>query len=154
MFLPWKNRAAKTAQQKLVPWHVTRHVNTDLDSIAGAIAAADLYDGVAARAEEDFNGEIAHALSLPEVQGKVSIPPTFDAIPGGAKPDPATKGYRKVCLVDHNEVIRECHRWHENDVSWYRQRVAVSAPVTLFGAFSHHHQNGLVTSPMTPRFFF
>lgn len=76
------------------------HVNTDLDSIAGAIAGADLYNGVPARAESEFNGEIAFALELCGIEA----PPFFEEIPGGAKEDPSLCRLRKVCLVDHNEV--------------------------------------------------
>lgn len=75
------------------------HVNTDLDSIAGAICAADLFGGIAARAEDKLNGEIEYALKYVGMQP----PPLFDDIPGGSSA--ATNGkLRKVCLVDHNEV--------------------------------------------------
>ena len=38
------------------------HVKTDLDSIAGAIGGACLWQGTATRAERDLNGEIMYAL--------------------------------------------------------------------------------------------
>ena len=38
------------------------HVKTDLDSIAGAIGGACLWQGTATRAEMDLNGEIMYAL--------------------------------------------------------------------------------------------
>ena len=41
------------------------HINTDLDSIAGAIGAANLYDGVAAKAQAELNGEIMSARLSP-----------------------------------------------------------------------------------------
>eukprot|EP00746_Dinoflagellata_sp_MGD_P002119 gnl/MRDRNA2_/MRDRNA2_104078_c0_seq1.p1 gnl/MRDRNA2_/MRDRNA2_104078_c0~~gnl/MRDRNA2_/MRDRNA2_104078_c0_seq1.p1 ORF type:complete len:569 (+),score=125.11 gnl/MRDRNA2_/MRDRNA2_104078_c0_seq1:197-1708(+) len=75
------------------------HVNTDLDSIAGAICAAELFKGQPLRAEEKFNGEIEYALKYTGLP----IPPTFDEFPGAAAPDAKGK-YKKVCLVDHNEL--------------------------------------------------
>jgi len=68
------------------------HVNTDLDSIAGAVGAAELYRGQAARAEGSLNGEILCALKWIGMEP----PPVFDALPGAKT--------AKVCLVDHNEV--------------------------------------------------
>ena len=67
------------------------HINTDLDSIAGAIGAANLYDGTAAKAQKELNGEITYALEfagLPE-------PTLFD--------DLGEEARSRVCLVDHNE---------------------------------------------------
>lgn len=67
------------------------HVNTDLDSIAGAIGAANLYQGTAAKAQRELNGEITYALEfagLPE-------PALFDDLGEDAR--------SRVCLVDHNE---------------------------------------------------
>merc|ERR1712066_528238 len=75
------------------------HTNTDLESIAGAICAAELFRGQPARSEEDFNGEIDWALKW----AGLTVPPVFDSVPGGATPD-ASERLRKVCLVDHNEV--------------------------------------------------
>eukprot|EP00931_Biecheleriopsis_adriatica_P039616 TRINITY_DN22643_c0_g1_i1.p1 TRINITY_DN22643_c0_g1~~TRINITY_DN22643_c0_g1_i1.p1 ORF type:complete len:555 (+),score=117.64 TRINITY_DN22643_c0_g1_i1:51-1715(+) len=75
------------------------HVNTDLDSIAGAICAAELYGGVPARAEESFNGEVECALKYVGMDA----PPAFSSLPGGGVPD-ANNEFAKVCLVDHNEV--------------------------------------------------
>lgn len=34
------------------------HTNTDVDSVSGAIAAAELFDGIATRSEKEVNGEI------------------------------------------------------------------------------------------------
>ena len=75
------------------------HVNTDLDSIAGAICAADLFGGISARAEEKMNGEIEYALKYVGMEP----PPHFDCIPGAKSPGPDGK-LSKICLVDHNEV--------------------------------------------------
>ena len=77
------------------------HVNTDLDSIAGAIGAAELFDGVACRSEDNLNGEIVYALE--QVAG-IEAPPLFDTTPGAGTPDPGTGKLKKVCLVDHNET--------------------------------------------------
>jgi len=68
------------------------HVNTDMDSISGAIGAAHLFGGTAARSEQNYNGEIVAGLEFAELDP----PPVFDAIPGVEA--------MKVCLVDHNEV--------------------------------------------------
>jgi hypothetical protein len=73
------------------------HINTDLDSIAGAIGAANLYDGTAAKAQKDLNGEITYALEfagLPE-------PTFFD--------DLGEEARSRVCLVDHNEEKQVSH---------------------------------------------
>eukprot|EP00927_Polykrikos_kofoidii_P071471 TRINITY_DN67732_c0_g1_i1.p1 TRINITY_DN67732_c0_g1~~TRINITY_DN67732_c0_g1_i1.p1 ORF type:complete len:540 (-),score=76.82 TRINITY_DN67732_c0_g1_i1:133-1752(-) len=67
------------------------HINTDLDSVAGAIGAAHLFEGTAARAEEAFNGEISAGLEFAGLEA----PPVFDAIEGVEN--------LRVCLVDHNE---------------------------------------------------
>jgi len=75
------------------------HVNTDVDSVAGAICAAELFGGTAARAEEKVNGEIEYALKYVGMQ----LPPTFDSLPAGGAPD-ADGFLKSVCLVDHNEV--------------------------------------------------
>lgn len=40
------------------------HVNTDMDSVASAIGAAYLFDGVACRSERSLNGEITFALEF------------------------------------------------------------------------------------------
>lgn len=65
------------------------HTATDMDSIGSAIAAAELFDGEAARAS-DINSETQFALD----RFGVACPPPFAAI-GAGKP---------VCLVDHNQV--------------------------------------------------
>ena len=51
-----------------------------VDSIAGAVCAAELFRGHAARSEEDYNGEIDWALKWIGMDP----PPTFDKIPGGS----------------------------------------------------------------------
>jgi len=70
------------------------HVNTDLDSVAGAIGAAALFGGTPALAEscaDDLNGEIQFALRHCDIE-----PPTpFDKVP--------RKETCPVCLVDHTE---------------------------------------------------
>lgn len=74
------------------------HVKTDLDSIAGAIGGACLWQGTATRAERDLNGEIMYALKWAGLE----VPPFFDDHPGAATPDADGK-LLPVCLVDHNE---------------------------------------------------
>merc|ERR1740121_609705 len=74
------------------------HVKTDLDSIAGAIGAACLWRGVATRAEQSYNGEIAFALKF----AGIDPPPFFDEVPGAVTPA-ASGSLLGVCLVDHNE---------------------------------------------------
>eukprot|EP00931_Biecheleriopsis_adriatica_P003702 TRINITY_DN105477_c0_g1_i1.p1 TRINITY_DN105477_c0_g1~~TRINITY_DN105477_c0_g1_i1.p1 ORF type:complete len:572 (-),score=113.06 TRINITY_DN105477_c0_g1_i1:57-1700(-) len=86
------------------------HVNTDLDSIAGAICAAELYGGVPARAEENFNGEVECALRYVGMEA----PPTFSSIPGGGTPD-TNNQFMKVCLVDHNEIDQMTPALKEDD---------------------------------------
>jgi hypothetical protein len=51
-------------------------VNTDLDSVAGAIGAAALFNGVATISEEKLNGEILFALG----ECGIETPPLFDTI--------------------------------------------------------------------------
>jgi inorganic pyrophosphatase/exopolyphosphatase len=69
------------------------HVNTDLDSIAGAVCAAELFGGMAARAEVKINGEVEHALEYAGLEA----PPTFDEVN-------TLNPHAKVCLVDHSEL--------------------------------------------------
>ena len=81
------------------------HVRPDTDAIASAVGAAELFGGVACRAEgdseNDLNGEIVY--SLREVAG-LPAPPLFDATPGaGAPPEGEGGPPLGVCLVDHNE---------------------------------------------------
>ena len=76
------------------------HIKTDLDSIAGAIGAATLFDGIPAAAQRDLNGEIQFALDF----AGLKAPQFFDDIPGGSTRDPITDGFKRVCLVDHNEL--------------------------------------------------
>ncbi|CAD7969593.1 unnamed protein product [Amoebophrya sp. A120] len=67
------------------------HINTDLDSVAGAIGAAALFDGVPAISEENLNGEIVFALE----QCKIARPQLFEKIENIEK--------KSICLVDHTE---------------------------------------------------
>uniref|UniRef100_A0A7S4LJI6 inorganic diphosphatase n=1 Tax=Eutreptiella gymnastica TaxID=73025 RepID=A0A7S4LJI6_9EUGL len=79
------------------------HTATDLDSIAGAIGAAALFGGIAAKSEAELNGEITYALR--EV-AQMDEPPLYDDIPGASKPEVDESGAEKwhwICLVDHNE---------------------------------------------------
>ena len=68
------------------------HVQTDLDSIAGAVGGALLYGGFAVRASE-VNSETSFALDY----WKVDVPP---AVEGVIEANAATK----VCLVDHQQT--------------------------------------------------
>jgi inorganic pyrophosphatase/exopolyphosphatase len=65
------------------------HTATDMDSIGSAVGAAELFDGVAARAS-DVNTETQFALDY----FHVPCPPPFLEVGVG----------RPVCLVDHNQV--------------------------------------------------
>jgi inorganic pyrophosphatase/exopolyphosphatase len=76
------------------------HVNTDLDSVAAAVAAAALFGGSPARSEKELNGEILYALKYADIV----MPALFDDF-DGAKP---------VCLVDHNEE-KQMHPLLRND---------------------------------------
>lgn len=69
------------------------HVNTDADSVCGAIAAAYLFNGTPAISEpaSSLNGEITFALE----EAGVPVPVAFADIE-----DIASK---KICLVDHSE---------------------------------------------------
>lgn len=69
------------------------HVNTDLDSVAGAMGAAALFGGTAALAEplNKLNGEIVFALK----NCGLEPPRYFDELPESDTCD--------VCLVDHTE---------------------------------------------------
>ena len=69
------------------------HVNTDLDSVAGAIGAAALFGGTPAISEpaDTLNGEIVFALK----NSGIETPALFDTIENSAKCD--------VVLVDHTE---------------------------------------------------
>ncbi len=69
------------------------HINTDLDSVAGAIGAAALFGGKPAisQPEETLNGEIRFALDYCGIE----TPAQFDTIADAAHAD--------VVLVDHTE---------------------------------------------------
>ncbi|KAI9004472.1 hypothetical protein DFJ74DRAFT_693518 [Hyaloraphidium curvatum] len=68
------------------------HLATDLDSIAGAIGAAELYGGVAARASE-INGETAFSL---QKWGVEQPPPIEDVLKENASAN--------ICLVDFQQT--------------------------------------------------
>mmetsp|Transcript_2251 Transcript_2251/g.2347 ORF Transcript_2251/g.2347 Transcript_2251/m.2347 type:complete len:401 (+) Transcript_2251:53-1255(+) len=68
------------------------HLVTDLDSIAGAIGAAELYEGVPARASE-INSETAFALKLWGVEKPEPIEELLETYPEAG-----------VCLVDHQQT--------------------------------------------------
>ena len=76
------------------------HVNTDLDSVAGAIGAAVLFGGVATVSEKGLNGEILYAL---ECAG-LKPPPFIEDVKGALRGSLPGKKERKICLVDHSEV--------------------------------------------------
>jgi manganese-dependent inorganic pyrophosphatase len=68
------------------------HLVTDLDSIAGAIGAAELYSGTAARASE-INSETAFALKYWGFEQPRPIEELLTEMPDAG-----------VCLVDHQQV--------------------------------------------------
>jgi hypothetical protein len=68
------------------------HLVTDLDSIAGAIGAAELYGGIPARASE-INSETAFALKLWGVEKPRPIEELLVELPEAG-----------VCLVDHQQT--------------------------------------------------
>lgn len=68
------------------------HLVTDLDSIAGAMGAAELYGGIAARASE-VNSETKFALELWGVQKPEPIEELLVKYPDAG-----------VCLVDHQQT--------------------------------------------------
>lgn len=94
------------------------HVNTDLDSVAGAIGAAQLFGGVAALAEplNQLNGEILFALKNSGVQP----PPFFDDLQQSA--------HCKVCLVDHTEEKQMVPSLRNSDKLYQR----------IIGVVDHH----------------
>lgn len=75
------------------------HIKTDLDSVAGAIGAANLFGGTPATAERTLNGEVHFALKYAGLEA----PEYFDDIPGACKPK-EDGTLSSVCLVDHNEL--------------------------------------------------
>jgi len=76
------------------------HDKTDLDSVAGAIGAAYLFDGTpcVAEKEDKLNGEIKYALQFAEL----TTPTFYDDLPGAATYDSSGK-LHQICLVDHTE---------------------------------------------------
>jgi len=75
------------------------HAAADLDSIAGAVGAAELFKGTAVKAEAELSGDVKYALA--EV-AHLEEPPLFDDCPGCVRPD-ETGQLRKICLVNHND---------------------------------------------------
>eukprot|EP00596_Hydrurales_sp_CCMP1899_P007111 CAMPEP_0119042480 /NCGR_PEP_ID=MMETSP1177-20130426/15385_1 /TAXON_ID=2985 /ORGANISM="Ochromonas sp, Strain CCMP1899" /LENGTH=385 /DNA_ID=CAMNT_0007009313 /DNA_START=222 /DNA_END=1382 /DNA_ORIENTATION=- len=68
------------------------HLVTDLDSIAGAVGAAELYGGIAARASE-INTETAFALNLFNIPIPSPVEELLVSMPDAG-----------ICLVDHQQV--------------------------------------------------
>ena len=68
------------------------HIVTDLDSIAGAIGASELYGGLPARASE-INSETKFALA----RWGVAQPPPIEEVMETYKD-------KKICLVDHQQT--------------------------------------------------
>jgi len=104
--LAQKHRAQEHPEPKIYDDHIRKHlhgsifvghINTDLDSVAGAIGAAALFDGIPAISEENLNGEILFALKECNIEK-----PTFVEHIPGAKDDAF------FCLVDHSEVKQMC----------------------------------------------
>lgn len=97
------------------------HVNTDLDSVAGAIGAAALFGGIAAVSEKNLNGEILFALS----EAGIPAPALIDEVPGAVR---GSVGERKICLVDHSEV-KQMTPLLRNDPDWMGR---------ICGVIDHH----------------
>jgi inorganic pyrophosphatase/exopolyphosphatase len=79
------------------------HLATDLDSIAGAMGAAKLFNGIASKSEAVLNGEIMYVL---EKVCELEEPQLYDDIPGASTPielEGGKLGWKNICLVDHNE---------------------------------------------------
>ena len=72
------------------------HVNTDLDSVAGAIGAANLYGGIPLISEHNLNGEILFALKEAGLERPMQYDDYFASLP-----DQEARDAVKVCLVDH-----------------------------------------------------
>ena len=67
------------------------HLNTDLDSIAGAIGAAELYGGIPARAHDVVNTEITWALE----RWGIPLPADINKMKKLSE--------KRICIVDHNQ---------------------------------------------------
>lgn len=67
------------------------HLNTDLDSIAGAIGAAELYGGIPVRAQDKVNTEIEWALK----RWNVKMPQDINKLENLSE--------KRICIVDHNQ---------------------------------------------------
>lgn len=128
------------------------HTNTDMDSVATAIAAAYLYDGIAARAERDINGEIQFALRYSdyatfagelqekiasEHQGTIGMPRFFSDIPGaGSETDECG-----ICLVDVNEpaqMVRELAAAFADTDDQHKRQKAAAMRNRIRGVIDHH----------------
>ncbi len=83
----------RQTRQRLESAIFVGHINTDLDSVAGAIGAAALFGGKPAISQpsDTLNGEIRFALDYCGIE----TPPHFDTI--------ANAGTADVVLVDHTE---------------------------------------------------
>jgi hypothetical protein len=107
------------------------HVVTDLDSIAGAIGAAELYGGMPARASE-VNSETAFALKLWGVDKPQPIEQLLVDYPKAG-----------VCLVDHQQTsqlnkaidVRETH---------FFSVVFIYFDIFLFVSLSFRHFRSIV----------
>jgi hypothetical protein len=91
-----------------------------MDSVASAIGAAYLFNGIAARAEENLNGEITFALDYAGYKawveeqegggregGREGMPPLFSTVQGASDPYNTDMG---ICLVDCNapeQMVKE-----------------------------------------------
>jgi hypothetical protein len=80
------------------------HVATDLDSIAGAMGAAALFGGVAAKSEDELNGEIMYALR--EV-AELDEPVLYDTIPGITSPPHNGDAGEPMMLLSSESVQSE-----------------------------------------------
>lgn len=96
------------------------HKATDLDSIASAIGAAELYNGIAARAS-DINHETKFALDF----WKVPVPPPFLEVADD----------RPVVIVDHNQI-------HQSPDGLQSSK--------LCGCIDHHAMQGATISTSLP----
>jgi inorganic pyrophosphatase/exopolyphosphatase len=99
------------------------HKATDLDSIASAIGAAELFQGVPARASE-INNETTHALRI----WNIDIPqPYLDVTQSHSS--------RMTCIVDHNQKV-QCPDHLDYD--------------KLIGVIDHHAMQGGTVSTSSP----
>lgn len=99
------------------------HKATDLDSIASAIGAAELFQGIPARASE-VNNETAHALRI----WNFDVPAPYLEV---STEHPA----RMTCIVDHNQKV-QCPDHLDYD--------------KLIGVIDHHAMQGGTVSTSSP----